>query len=306
MKRICQPRETTANFLQSQLYQSRDKLFANSIAGGEQDACKMNTGYTGYENAVILQGISLLNKVVNSTEYNAIINDLVVGITSNTKWHNSAGILSATDVSGTYIPRGMVQVYNVTTDMKLREICFNLSYNAIMDNGAGDGNIYGPTWTSRVPSIKYDGGGQSKAISGLLATIPVSSENGAGTSVSSSPTSLSSTPVSSSTDDSSENENKSSTPVGAIVGAVVGGLAFIGISVVFVLWFFRRRPAKNQIEHESVISSHRYSSVPSNSTLRTTDVSQADTLPRQPVSRKQTAGMGRQGGWDSPPDYRPH
>ncbi|KAK7040948.1 hypothetical protein VNI00_009544 [Paramarasmius palmivorus] len=284
---------TTASFLRNQMYRSENRLFATSLSAREQDNCRVTSRTTGYENAVVLQGMSLLNKATNSAEYTTVINDVVVGIASNTNWHNNAGIMSGTDVSGTYIPRGMVQVYNATTDAALRNYIsayMSIQYNAVVDNAAGDGNIYGPSWTNRASSIKYDGRGQSKAISALLAAIVPFSRNSASTGL----------PSPTSTPASSESvENKNTAPVGAIVGGVIGGLAFLGILVALGLWFIRRR---NQKEPEPSITSYTYSTVASGPTS-TMGTYQTDIHPQQTISQNQY--METRGAWDAPPSYSP-
>ncbi|EEB90683.1 hypothetical protein MPER_11076, partial [Moniliophthora perniciosa FA553] len=80
------------------------------------------------------------------------INDIVVGGSSNSQWHNSGGILmtAATDVSGIYVPRGLLQTYNTTSDPTVRNYIsayLSTQYNAVIDLASGPGDTYALSWT---------------------------------------------------------------------------------------------------------------------------------------------------------------
>uniref|UniRef100_A0A0W0F6Y6 Glycoside hydrolase family 76 protein n=1 Tax=Moniliophthora roreri TaxID=221103 RepID=A0A0W0F6Y6_MONRR len=125
-----------------------------------------------------MQGISLLKDVTSSMQDDGLINDLVVRGISNDQWHNSDGILTTMDSSGLYISRGLLQVYNTTSNAILWNYIsayLSTQYNTTIDFVAGSGDIYAPLWSGPAAN-SFNGDGQTMAISVLLAGIVLANE----------------------------------------------------------------------------------------------------------------------------------
>ncbi|KAK7034753.1 hypothetical protein VNI00_012160 [Paramarasmius palmivorus] len=270
-ERFLSAANAAAKFLRDQLYQ--DRLFTTSLSGREQDECLMDLNITTYENGIVMQGIALLNEVTNfTTEYNALVKDLVTTVTSKPAWHSDAGILTAQDVGKNYIPRGLMQVYNTSTDAVLQDYItayLSTQYAAVAVNAAGYGDIYGSSWTGPAAS-HFDDRGQSEAISALLATIVVSPEDGSNTVV----TTSSSIPSASMTPSSTSSVG---VPIGPIVGGTMGGLAVISILVTVVLCHRRRTRSMGSSSIDAFPVSQEAAP----------DLFQTQILPRQAIYRKQ-------------------
>ncbi|KAK7041827.1 hypothetical protein VNI00_009116 [Paramarasmius palmivorus] len=267
---------TTIQFLLGRMQLEDSGLFADSISANEQDQCKMDTNPTGYGNALIMQGMSIFNSVKPSTGYNEIMKDLVVRVTTNPDWHNGAGILSLdydADVTPLYLPRGLVQVYNATTDTDFRKYIsayLSTQYNAVMENPRNDPSV------ARVQ------------IAFLLAATVISPANSSETVVPDPSSPLTPTPE----------RTASETPtitvlVAPILGGVLGGLAFVAILVLVVLY---RRRRKNAAPITPVFDS---SDIVAASTQ---DLFQTQILPRQRIYRR-NPDVKRSEKWDAPPDY---
>uniref|UniRef100_A0A0W0F6Q3 Glycoside hydrolase family 76 protein n=1 Tax=Moniliophthora roreri TaxID=221103 RepID=A0A0W0F6Q3_MONRR len=224
---------SAAGFLRSYMYKNQG-LVVSAISGKEEEQCRSQQDTPAYNTGIILQGISLLKSINSSTEDNGLINDIVVGESLNSQWHNSGGILTTADVSGIYIPRGLLQTYNATSDPTLRNYIsayLSTQYNAVIDLASGPGNTYAPSWTGPAAS-SFDIHGQSSAISILLAGIPLANET---------VTIPPSAPLPDPTATSFTLSESSKTPVASIVGGVIGSLVFVGGVATFALVLYRHR-----------------------------------------------------------------
>ncbi|KAK7041829.1 hypothetical protein VNI00_009118 [Paramarasmius palmivorus] len=270
---------TTIGFLFNQMQLKDSGLFAGSVFVNERDKCNMDRKPSGYENALIMQGMSIFSSVGPSTsEYNATIKDLVVAVTSNPDWHNNAGILSVSDGNDTpsYLPRGLMQVYNATTDMDFREYIsayLSIQYNATMENTLGNNPSAGRL--------------QSRKIAVLLAATAIlpSETIVPGPSSPSIPIPMRTT-----------NETSTTTvSVAQIVGGVLGGLAFVAILVVCLLYWRRRT------KHTTPVTSNSKSS--NILAASTQDYFQDQILPRQRIYRRDPDVKQLEKWDDAPPDY---
>ncbi|ESK84833.1 glycoside hydrolase family 76 protein [Moniliophthora roreri MCA 2997] len=168
---------TTANFLRSHMYRDQG-LIVSTLSGKQGDQCQAQQDTPPLSTGMLMQGVSLLNSITSSVDDVALINDIVVGESLNNQWNNEDGVLTTMDPSGIYIPRGLLQVYNTTSDTSLqRYISAYLStqYNAVIDLASGPGNIYARSWTGPSAS-SFNVDGQLNAISVLLAGILLSND----------------------------------------------------------------------------------------------------------------------------------
>ncbi|KAI3621726.1 glycoside hydrolase family 76 protein [Moniliophthora roreri] len=298
---------TTANFLRSHMYRDQG-LIVSTLSGKQGDQCQAQQDTPPLSTGMLMQGVSLLNSITSSVDDVALINDIVVGESLNNQWNNEDGVLTTMDPSGIYIPRGLLQVYNTTSDTSLqRYISAYLStqYNAVIDLASGPGNIYARSWTGPSAS-SFNVDGQLNAISVLLAGILLSNDTVTITTIiaipSSSPTashfpSTSTTPV-------------PGLPVASRIGVMIGGFAFLA-GAVAALWFLVRRllrkrrrdkitPIMNQGQHtntavlsgmldqevESTYQQHIYHRLPDNTMTPPEPNPEAEFLSRQRIYRR--------------------
>ncbi|ESK84824.1 glycoside hydrolase family 76 protein [Moniliophthora roreri MCA 2997] len=321
---------SAAGFLRSYMYKNQG-LVVSAISGKEEEQCRSQQDTPAYNTGIMLQGISLLKSINSSTEDDGLINDIVVGESLNSQWHNSGGILTTADVSGIYIPRGLLQTYNATSDPTLRNYIsayLSTQYNAVIDLASGPGNTYAPSWTGPAAS-SFDIHGQSSAISILLAGIPLA--NGTVTIPPSAP-------LPDPTATSFTLSESSKTPVASIVGGVIGSLVFVGGVATFALVLYRHRRFQERQRQEHITShmtesgyngghanvvppriridttprprpppSTTDSTVLSDTTMTLTSSEQAEIefVARQRIYRRPADAYSRQpkGHWEPPPAY---
>ncbi|KAL0578263.1 hypothetical protein V5O48_003727 [Marasmius crinis-equi] len=161
------------------------------------------------------------------------IREIVAGATTYGPWHDSSGILSlGTSDNGesrVHMMRGYIKLYqgnNTPADLKT----FLGSYIAIQYHAVTNisrflgSNIYGSEW-DKEPSGTFSAQSQTAAISVLVSGMTLSQ---GGDSRSPDPDPMPSTNTS------------ASVPKGAIAGVVAGGIAGIGL-IVLAIWLYRRR-----------------------------------------------------------------
>uniref|UniRef100_A0A0W0F728 Glycoside hydrolase family 76 protein n=1 Tax=Moniliophthora roreri TaxID=221103 RepID=A0A0W0F728_MONRR len=223
----------SASFIRSHLYMGQG-VVASAILGEVENQCQLLQDTFGYSTGIVMQGLSLLRSLSSTTEYDELIRDIVIQTSSNAQWHNSDGIMIVPDYSGIYIPRGLMQVYNTTSDSSLLSYIsayLSTQYNAVVDYALGNGDIYARSW-SGPSATKFDSVSQTAAISAILATVPLSNDSSAtGTATVSSIFPTFSLSPSTST--------AQKLPVASIVGVVVGGLVFLAAAIVS--WCLVRR-----------------------------------------------------------------
>ncbi|KAK1233566.1 hypothetical protein PQX77_003252 [Marasmius sp. AFHP31] len=274
------------------------------LDGKHLEGCGSSTSAYPANSGIMIEGLAVLLSVSNpadtadiSSELLEIVSDTV----SSATWHSQEGILSA-DIStqpyielvGQYIVRGLAAIYDRnTTRSSLRTFIrgyLGVQYNAVLTNARGQGSdndTYTVPWTSpQAPSssrsVTLDT--QINALTMLVAGVPIQNEP---------PADPPSGPEPSAT--STESKGRPSN-WGAIVGAVLGGLATVCFLTVLALWLIRRgrrstvsanvlnatplpteSASQNQIESFSATEKHVYRDVP--------DGQQASENYRPPPSR---------------------
>ncbi|KAI3621708.1 glycoside hydrolase family 76 protein [Moniliophthora roreri] len=199
----------SASFIRSHMYVNESWIALN-ISGKLEDECQLDQTIAAKSTGVVVQGMSLLKTATSLIGYDELLNNTVVKAPSYPRWHSNGGILTVKDSSGMYLPRGLIQVYNTTSNLSLRKYIsayLSTQYNAVVDFAWGDGDIYSRSWIGPPPK-SFDSTSQNGAISVLLAGILLSNES----------SNVNTIPNSSTT---------SKSPVGAIVGGTIGGLVFL-------------------------------------------------------------------------------
>ncbi|KAL0567891.1 hypothetical protein V5O48_014097 [Marasmius crinis-equi] len=242
----------SADFLRRHSYRGNG-IFWNLIraqdCGGEK--------FFPYETGATLHGLSILASVSQNTSTQAFVRDIVVGMTSNTSWHDSSWILNLGDNDASeprvHLMRGCLEAFNGTiapTDFKSYLGSYiSTQYNGVVDLATSNGsNIYGLTYDGP-PVVQFSNNSQTGAIGALLGGLTLGVANF--TSAPSTPTGSSlvptdSSPSSNGTSSSSDSPQPKShsTPVGAIVGGVLGGLAG-ALLIVGGIWLYIRKRRTN-------------------------------------------------------------
>ncbi|KAJ8084027.1 hypothetical protein AAF712_000916 [Marasmius tenuissimus] len=216
------------------------------LNGKHLDDCSPGTRAYSASSGIMIEGLAVLVSVSNqdtadiSSELLEIVNNTV----SNATLHSQEGILSAdtstgsyTELVGQYIVRGLAAIYNRNaTRSSLRTFIreyLGVQYNAVLNNARGQGSdndTYSIPWTSSQgpsSSRKVSLDTQVNALTMLVAGIPIQNDPSDSPGEPEPPV--------------TNTESKGRPPNrGAIVGAVLGGLATVCLLTVLALWLVRR------------------------------------------------------------------
>ncbi|KAL0071989.1 hypothetical protein AAF712_000912 [Marasmius tenuissimus] len=226
------------------------------LDGKHLDGCAPGTRAYPANSGLMIEGLAVLLSVSDqdtadiSSELLEIVNNTV----SSAIWYSQEGILTA-DIStqasielvGQYVVRGLAATYDRnTTRSSLRTFIreyLGVQYNAVLNNARGQGSdndTYSIPWTSSQgpsSSRKVSLDTQVNALTMLVAGIPIQNDP-SDPPVQNDPSDPPGAPEPQVT--STESKGGPSN-WGAIVGAVLGGLATVCLLIVLVLWLVRRR-----------------------------------------------------------------
>ncbi|KZV68208.1 hypothetical protein PENSPDRAFT_26746 [Peniophora sp. CONT] len=229
--------EQSIQFLSTNLIVSSGS--STLVAGSYFDATSCSIAKGGFFHAddvgPYMEGLSIVANVTGNRTYTQIMNNLVPSILFYQPWHRSDGVLSQDTLYVTkgYLMRGLLEArlrnpsnaaLNTLIDSYL-----TIQYNAVRDNALiiGSSDAYNISWI-RYPDESapvYSTVGSIEALDVLNAASVVVNDN-----FTLIPTNLPS--------------KHSSTPIGAIVGATVAGVAVAAISLVLYILLRRRRRAR--------------------------------------------------------------
>ncbi|KAK1225569.1 hypothetical protein PQX77_011485 [Marasmius sp. AFHP31] len=235
------------------------------LDGKQLDDCTPGTRAYPANSGIMIEGLAVLLSVSNKDTANILseLLEIVSNTVSNATWHSQEGILSADtstrpyiELVGQYIVRGLAAIYDRnTTRSSLRTFIREylgvqvpsrllapvaavdshtpVQYNAVLNNARGQGSdndTYSVPWTSpQGPSssrnVSLDT--QINALTMLVAGIPIQND-------------LSGPPGEPEPSVTSTEPKGRPLNWGAIVGAVLGGLATVCLLTVLALWLVRR------------------------------------------------------------------
>ncbi|ESK83076.1 glycoside hydrolase family 76 protein [Moniliophthora roreri MCA 2997] len=192
------------------------------LDGIDADTCAPKDEAFAANAGVMIEGLAVLASVMQSDTIVQHLLEVVNKTVSHREWHSVDGIIAAD--STTQANAELVSQYVVRGEY------LGIQYNAVLDNTRGPGtNVYAASWTGP-PSSKFSFDNQTNALSMLIAAIPIRNDT---------------------LDITSGGPNTPTTGgdrtpfnARAIVGGVVGGLAFVALLLILVLYLIRRRRAK--------------------------------------------------------------
>ncbi|KAJ8090142.1 hypothetical protein PM082_018726 [Marasmius tenuissimus] len=237
--------QKSADFVRRHLYRGSG-VFLNQIKS--KDCSPVGSNVFPYDTGSIVLGLSILASLTRDTSTMAFVREIVVESTSNSSWHQPGQILnlervrfSDHDEPKVHLMRGYTALYRAnTTSTDLKSYLgsyISTQFNSVVDLSASPGsNVYGPEYDGPV-GVRFDNSSQAGAIAALLGGLAVGRNN------------ASQTPSGSPSVDSDSRSR--STPVGVIVGAVIGGIALVGL-VIASVWTYNRRCRTKAQDHEIV------------------------------------------------------
>ncbi|KAK1222663.1 hypothetical protein PQX77_014479 [Marasmius sp. AFHP31] len=237
--------QKSADFIQHHLY-SGNGVFLNQLKSTDCSPVNKNSQFP-YDSGSIIHGLSMLSSLTRNTSTMDFVQELVGKTTSNSTWHQSGPILNLENVrlsnSGepkVHLMRGYTELYRANTtptDLKTYLGSYiSTQFNAVVDLAtSGGSNIYGSQYDGP-PGVQFNNDSQAGAVAALLGGLAVGGNNASTTTSPGAPYSGPEPP-------------SHSSPVSAIVGGVIGGIAFAGL-IAASLWAYRRRARAKPQDHE--------------------------------------------------------
>ncbi|KAL0565440.1 hypothetical protein V5O48_016583 [Marasmius crinis-equi] len=226
------------NFIVSHLYDTTRDIVLDTISGKKEDFCSNpGTAMNSFNSGVMIEGMAVLASINQSAVDEGMLRESVLGATKNPDWNSDDGILSnkgAGNAGDFNFPRGLSALHsrNATPpDVKSYVGSYLAAqYNAILDQAAGQSNIYGGQWVGPAAS-QFSGDNQVLALSVLVPAIALGTITG--------PSGNATIPDSEST--ASSTASRAHSNKGAIAGGVVGGVVLLLLVGGALLLLFRRR-----------------------------------------------------------------
>ncbi|KAL0571297.1 hypothetical protein V5O48_010661, partial [Marasmius crinis-equi] len=215
-----------------------DGRFWNMIDSRNCSVLKDNPA-VAYDTGSVIHALSIVAPLTQNSSTTTFIRQVITKSTTYPSWHDGLGILNITanGESLARLTRGYTEVYkgkNTATDLKtyLKSYILN-QYSAVVGISTTAGsNIYGQTWNGQA-ATQFSSEPQVAAISALLSGMLLDQD---GDSVPESTPSPSPSP-----------DRPSSVSTGAIIGGVLGGVVGVGI-VILLVWRWRRRKPRESKE----------------------------------------------------------
>ncbi|KAJ7798542.1 hypothetical protein B0H14DRAFT_2617804 [Mycena olivaceomarginata] len=186
----------SADFIHSHLYNARN-IVQDYIFTDSDRACEVQTSVDPTSSGLMIEGLSILASITNSTSTRNLLTDLLMAVIPNPAWQGDNGVVS---VQGTRKLHAVL-LHPITVPQ----------FNAVTALATASGtNIYGTSWTGP-PNTSFSGTSQTLALGSLISAI------GLDAAPSSSPApSISPAPA-------PQRNHRSS----AILGGILGGLAIL-------------------------------------------------------------------------------
>ncbi|KAJ7351410.1 hypothetical protein DFH08DRAFT_957722 [Mycena albidolilacea] len=222
----------SADFIHSHLFNARN-IVQDYIFTDSDRACEVQTSVDPTSSGLMIEGLSILASITNSTSTRNLLTDLLMAVIPNPAWQGDNGVVSVQgEMGGLMLLRGLATVYTRwSTNTTLRKYVGDyiaVQFNPVTALATASGtNIYGTSWKGP-PNTSFSGTSQTLALGSLISAI------GLDAAPSSSPApSLSPAPA-------PQRNHRSS----AILGGTLGGLAIL-VLILTVVWLMRLRHHRN-------------------------------------------------------------
>ncbi|KAK0216400.1 hypothetical protein IW262DRAFT_1400023 [Armillaria fumosa] len=241
----------SANFIESHLLNpsnivldsmssQSDESIWDPISSQSNESCSVySTLYSSDGSGIFIEGLVILADITRNTSTETLLRNIVVAVATNTLWQGLDGIIATTTTGGHYIVRALTALYKrdrVSSDFReYIKKYIGVQYNAVIEKATSAGsNMYAIPWTGppRTSFLSYN---QTVALTALLSAIQLVDDQPSVKS-SNNPTSSHLPTATMTTSPSPPKKNMT----GAIVGGVMGVLAILVVTIVYVLLYRRR------------------------------------------------------------------
>ncbi|KAK7466243.1 hypothetical protein VKT23_004972 [Stygiomarasmius scandens] len=222
-----------------------DNLIRDGIGVANNGSCQSTGNAIPYNTGLAMEGLALLVALEGNSSTEQFLFDTITS-TSSVAWNDQNGIIVSTsgptaeghpqEGGDGHLIRGLVAAFQALNDQSLHEFVkqyLAVQYNAVLDLAtSGNNSIYGSSWAGP-PFSEFSSENQTLALSILVNGIALT--NTELTSTTGTTQSPSGTETSSSTSDSHSNK------AGVIAGGIIGGLSFIILTTLVMIYFWRRQ-----------------------------------------------------------------
>ncbi|KAK7439986.1 hypothetical protein VKT23_017239 [Stygiomarasmius scandens] len=229
--------EKSIDFFRTHLYNA-DNIVQDSISARQNDSCSTNILILPSNAGLFIEGLAIL--VSQDVSRQQLLEDTISAAIPNQAWQGPDGVINTT-IGNLELVRALATVYNrnsTSSDMRsyIRGY-LAVQYNAVIELATEEGsNIYTSLWLGP-PSSQFLADNQTAALAALIAAISLTNDT-ATPSGDPIPAPSSSSPA-----------RSTSTPVGTIVGSVIGGISFVLITGI--AWSLLRRRKRRQNSQRS-------------------------------------------------------
>ncbi|KAJ7577933.1 hypothetical protein C8J56DRAFT_970024 [Mycena floridula] len=225
--------QTAATFIHSHLLNVQN-IVLDSISAQQSDKCGItNSNLFGYNQGLLVEGLAILSSLnASDVDTQNLLYSVIPPAVTYPDWHTDEGIVAlfGSKLGDDRMIRGPIAAYirnpaNKDLRSYLRDY-IGVQYNALLDLATTGNDIYKDSWLGPPPT-EYSPGGQSNAISVLLAGISLQNDTSPSRTSGDTPSSPP-TPV------------RHKSLAGPIGGSIVGALVLVAV-ILGVIFFLRRR-----------------------------------------------------------------
>ncbi|KAK7436907.1 hypothetical protein VKT23_018927 [Stygiomarasmius scandens] len=222
-------------FIHNQLHNAQyQNTVEDGISAKSNDSCSKSTNlFVAYNAGLAIEGLAIYAFITQDATKQQLLEDMVsAAIFKADSWQDNDGVIRTGSVE---LVRALATVYNrnpASSDMrKLIKQYLGVQYNAVTELATSNGtNVYGNSWLGP-PSSEFDPPSQVAALGALIATIPLTNDNGPDTSSSTLPIETGVLP----------SNPKSSKISGKAIGGIVGGIVSFILTIGFLLVLLRKK-----------------------------------------------------------------